>query len=53
MHLCQGVIGAWRIPRAHSLIEDSPDRALMMLEVINDLMAITKGATKTRKKRKI
>lgn len=49
MHLCQGVVGAWRNPRAHSLIDDSPERALMMLETIQDLMVTTKGATRTRK----
>jgi uncharacterized protein (TIGR02391 family) len=51
MYLCQGVIGAWRNPRAHALVDDSPERALMMLETINDLIVITKAATRTRKKR--
>ena len=51
MLLCQGVVGAWRNPRAHALINDSPDRALMMLETLNDLIATTKTATRTRKRR--
>ncbi|WP_423918980.1 TIGR02391 family protein [Candidatus Poriferisodalis sp.] len=51
MFLCQGVVAAWRNPRAHALIDDSPARALMMLEVLNDLIATTKAATRTRKRR--
>ena len=51
MFLCQGVVGAWRNPRAHELIDDSPTRALMMLETLNDLIATTKAATRTRKRR--
>jgi uncharacterized protein (TIGR02391 family) len=50
MLLCQGVVGAWRNPRAHSLAPDSPARALMMLEVINDLIETTKAATRTRRR---
>lgn len=52
MHLCQGVVGAWRNPRAHSLMDDDPERALLMLEVINGLIATTKAAIRTRKPRK-
>jgi len=52
MHLCQGAVGAWRNPRAHSLVDDSPDRALMMLETLNDLIRVTKYAVRTRKPRK-
>ena len=48
MFLCQGAVGAWRNPRAHALIDDSPARALMMLETLNDLISITKAATRTR-----
>lgn len=51
MMLCQGVVGAWRNPRAHSLIDDSPKRALMMLETIDDLLATTRAATRTRRRR--
>jgi uncharacterized protein (TIGR02391 family) len=51
MHICQGDIGAWRNPRAHSIIDDSPSRALMMLETIDDLVRTTKAATRTRKRR--
>ena len=51
MWLCQGVVAAWRNPRAHRLIDDSPTRALMMLEVLNDLIATTKAATRTRQRR--
>lgn len=51
MLLCQGVIGAWRNPRAHSLIDDSPERALMMLQTIQELMDVTRGSTKTRTRR--
>jgi uncharacterized protein (TIGR02391 family) len=50
MQLCQGVVGAWRNPRAHSLTLDSPARALMMLEVIGDLIDTTKEATRTRRR---
>lgn len=52
MFLCQGVVGAWRNPRAHSLVDDDPYRALMMLETLNDLIVTTKAATRTRKRRK-
>ena len=52
MFLCQGVVGAWRNPRAHTLIDDSPARALMMLEAINDLIVVTKAAIRTRKPKK-
>ncbi len=51
MHLCQGVVGAWRNPRAHSLIDDEPARALMMLETIDTLIATTKAATRARKRK--
>ena len=51
MFLCQGVVGAWRNPRAHALIDDSPARALMMLETLNDLIATTKAATRTGERR--
>ncbi len=49
MLLCQGVVGAWRNPRAHTLTNDSPARALMMLELLDDLLQITKKAIRTRK----
>lgn len=52
MQLCQGVIGAWRNPRAHTLTSDMPTRCLMMLEVINDLIEITQSAVRTRKPKK-
>ena len=52
MHLCQGVVGAWRNPRAHSLMDDDPERAVLMLEMIDGLIATTKAATRTRKSRK-
>lgn len=48
MLLCQGVVAAWRNPRAHSLVDDHPSRALMMIESIGDLIATTKSATRTR-----
>lgn len=51
MRLCQGVIGAWRNPRAHALLDDSPKMSLMMLEAIDGLIATTKGATRTRQRR--
>ena len=51
MLLCQGAVAAWRNPRAHAFIDDSPPRALMMLEVLNDLIATTKAAVRTRKRR--
>ena len=48
MFLCQGVVAAWRNPRAHALIDDSPARALMMLETLDDLIATTRRAIRTR-----
>jgi uncharacterized protein (TIGR02391 family) len=51
MLLCQGVVSAWRNPRAHSIIADSPDRALMMLQLIDDLISVTRAATRTRKRK--
>lgn len=51
MMLCQGVVAAWRNPRAHALLDDDPQRALLMVEAIQDLMRVTKAATRTRKKR--
>lgn len=51
MWLCQGVVAAWRNPRAHRLIDDSPIRALMMLEVLSDLIVATKTAKRTRRRR--
>lgn len=51
MHLCQGVVGAWRNPRAHSLMDDEPGRALMMLEMIDGLLATAKAATRTRRRK--
>ncbi|MGX7680585.1 TIGR02391 family protein [Jatrophihabitans sp. DSM 45814] len=51
MMLCQGVVAAWRNPRAHALLNDEPQRALLMVEMIQDLMRGTKAATKTRKKK--
>ena len=50
MQLCQGVVAAWRNPRAHSLLDDEPMRAIMMLETIQDLIVVTKAATRTRKR---
>ena len=51
MLLCQGVVAAWRNPRAHALRDDPPARALMMLETLNDLITTTKAATRTRQRR--
>lgn len=51
MLLCQGVVAAWRNPRAHSLIDDSSERALLMLEMIGELMAISRNATRTRQRK--
>lgn len=49
MMLCQGVVAAWRNPRAHnSQFDDQPDAALMMLETLQHLMYVTRGATRTR-----
>jgi uncharacterized protein (TIGR02391 family) len=50
MLLCQGVVAAWRNPRAHALIDDDPDRCLMMLETIADLIETTNQAVRTRKR---
>ena len=48
MLLCQGVVAAWRNPRAHALTDDDPRRALMMLEMIGDLMETVKRAVRVR-----
>lgn len=53
MMLCQGVVAAWRNPRAHnSQFDDQPDAALMMLETLQHLMDVTKRATRTRARKK-
>jgi uncharacterized protein (TIGR02391 family) len=53
MMMCQGVVAAWRNPRAHSSqFQDSPETTLMMLEHIQHLIEVTRQATKTRAKRK-
>lgn len=52
MLLCQGVVAAWRNPRAHALTDDEPLRAVMMLELMGDLLQVTKAATRTRKRKK-
>jgi uncharacterized protein (TIGR02391 family) len=53
MMLCQGVVAAWRNPRAHnSQIDDQPDTALMMLETLQNLMDVTGRATRTRQRKK-
>jgi uncharacterized protein (TIGR02391 family) len=52
MMLCQGVVAAWRNPRAHSSrFDDEPETALMMLETLQHLMAVTRKATRTRTKK--
>jgi uncharacterized protein (TIGR02391 family) len=48
MQLCQGVVAAWRNPRAHALTDDDPVRCLMMLETIADLIETTNQAVRTR-----
>jgi hypothetical protein len=50
--MCQGVVAAWRNPRAHSSqFVDTPMNALMMLEHVQHLMGVTKSATRTRRRR--
>jgi len=52
MMLCQGVVAAWRNPRAHSShFDDVPEAALMMLETLQHLMDVTRKATRTRTKK--
>lgn len=51
MQLCQGVVAAWRNPRAHEILDDLPGRALMMLESLDDLIRVTKAATRTRRRK--
>jgi len=51
MQLCQGVVAAWRNPRAHENLSDDPARALVMLSTVQELMAVTRQATRTRKRR--
>jgi uncharacterized protein (TIGR02391 family) len=48
MQLCQGVVAAWRNPRAHALTDDNPDRCLMMLEMIGDLIETTNQGVRPR-----
>lgn len=53
MMLCQGVVAAWRNPRAHSSqFDDQPETTLMMLETLQHLMDVTRNATRTRPQRK-
>jgi uncharacterized protein (TIGR02391 family) len=49
MQLCQGVVAAWRNPRAHALTDDDPVRCLMMLETIAYLIETTNQAVRTRR----
>lgn len=51
MQLCQGVIAAWRNPRAHENLDDDPTRVLVMLTTVQELMEVTRQATRTRKRR--
>ncbi|MEU4288986.1 TIGR02391 family protein [Kribbella sp. NPDC026596] len=52
MMMCQGVVAAWRNPRAHSSqFEDSPLNTIMMLEHVQHLISVTKSATRTRQRR--
>lgn len=49
MLMCQGVVAAWRNPRAHeSDTEDEPLDVVAMIEHVQSLLAITKNAVKTR-----
>lgn len=51
MFMCQGVVAAWRNPRAHSnQFEDNPTATLAMLEHLQQLIELTNGATKTRQR---
>lgn len=53
MMLCQGVVAAWRNPRAHnSQFDDQPETALMMLETLQNLIDVTRRATRTRQRKK-
>lgn len=52
MLLCQGVVAAWRNPRAHNDVDDEPEKALMMLELVNELITVSKSAVRTRQRRK-
>ena len=52
MMLCQGVVAAWRNPRAHSSqFDDQPATALMMLESLQHLMDVTRKAVRARAKK--
>lgn len=52
MLMCQGVVAAWRNPRAHSnQFDDKPSATLAMLEHLQQLVEATEGATKTRQTR--
>ena len=51
MMMCQGVVAAWRNPRAHSSqFEDSPTKTLMMLEYLQHLIEVTKASVRVRKR---
>lgn len=52
MMLCQGVVAAWRNPRAHQLMDDDPDVALTMLEMIQHLMVTSGAGTRTKSRTK-
>lgn len=52
MHLMAGVCAAFRNPRAHSAsVEDSPETALMMLELTDHLVETVRKSTRTRRSR--
>ncbi|MGH7490505.1 MAG: TIGR02391 family protein [bacterium] len=52
MMMCQGVVAAWRNPRAHtSQFEDTAGNVIMMLEHVQYLMSVTKAATRVRRRR--
>jgi uncharacterized protein (TIGR02391 family) len=53
MLMCQGVVAAWRNPRAHSSqLDDDPATTIAMLEHIQHLMAVTRASTRTRRRKK-
>lgn len=52
MYLFAGMVAAFRNPRAHSAdLKDSPETALMVLELVDHLLGVVRKATRTRRRK--
>jgi len=51
MYLLAGVVAAFRNPRAHAAdLKDSPETALLVLELVDHLLGVVRKAKRTRKR---